>query len=272
MNNDVFMDKCRQLTSSIEVDHEKNLNAIRSRLSTENEEWDKEEWNIDMPKSKKVRKPLVAAAILAAVLSISTIAYATVPIIWRNIDATVSDGGQYVESLIAKISEDGYYGVVGGYFAEDSGRVVIDTDEGRTIFNDGLQPHDLEEALSILQLSNPALPTYLPDGFSVTAFAYPNNPDFNPYSILAMNHMSIMYSNENEDVIALIIHAYEDDFTPSASEENALTRIENYYIIETLDGENQLVLFDADNGILYRFSSSPNVDNSVLVRMAESMK
>jgi len=264
MKNDVFMDKCRHITSSIEVDHEKNLKAIRSRLSTEKEE------DIDMLKSKKVRRPLVAAAILAAVLSISTIAYAVAPIIWRNIDATVSDGGQYVESLIAKISEDGSFGIIGGYFAENSGRVVIDTDEGRTIFNDGLQPHDLDEALSILQLSNLALPSYLPDGFSITAFAYPNNPDFNPTNVLAMNHMSIMYSNKHDDVIALMIHAYEEDFVLSASEENDLSGIE-INGREAFVGENQLVLFDADNNILYRFSSSPNVDNDVLVQMAESM-
>jgi len=267
MKNDAFMDKCRQLTSSIEVDNERSLEAIKTKLLAETEEG-----NIDMIKNKKVRRLAVAAAILAAVLSISAVVYAAVPIIWRNIDVVVSDGEQYIESLIAKTSEDGSHVIVGAYFTENSGRVVIDTEDGvRTIFNDGLQPYDLDEALSILQMNKIALPVYLPNGFAITAFAYPFIQNFDPYNVLTMNHMSIMYSNEYDDVITLMIHSYEEDFELSASEENTLLKIE-VNGVNAFVGENKLVLFDANNGILYRFSSSPNVDNSILIKMAESMK
>jgi len=263
MKNDVFVDKCRHIASSIEVNHEKNLEAIKSKLLTEKE-------NVDMFRNKKVRRPAVAAAVLVAVLSISAVVYAAVPIIWRNVDVAVTDGEQYVQSILAKISEDGTHGVVGGYFTENPGRVVIDAEGTRTVFNDGVQPHDLEEALAILQLSNVVLPAYLPYGFTVTAFAYPT-ADFDPYNILAMNHISIMYSNKYDDVITLMVASHEENFVLSASEENAFTRIEIYSFYAFL-GENQLVLFDADSGVVYRFSSSPGVANSALVRMAESMK
>jgi len=264
MKNDAFIDKCRQLTSSIEVDYKKNLDAIKSKISTGNE--DREEGNDIMLKSKRIRKPAVAAAILAAILSISTIVYAAAPIIWRNIDATVSDGEQYVESLIAKISEDGTLRTVGGYFTEDSGRAVIDTADGeRIVFNDGLQPHDLQEALTVLQLDYLAFPAYMPDGFAITAFAYPASHNDNLHDA-AMNHMSIMYSN-GHDVIALMISP-EEGFALSASEERALEKITVNGVSAFL-GEGQLVLHDGH--ILYRFSSSPDVDNGILVRMAESI-
>ena len=265
MKHDTFFDKCRHLASSVEPDQEKNLRTIKTKLLTE-----KEEETIAVLRPKKARRLALVAIALSAVL-FTFVAAAAIPMIWRNVNATIYDGDQYVESLIAQISEDGTHGMISAGLTADAGRVVIDVDGSRMVFNDGLQAHDLDEARSILQFNHLLLPTYLPDGFVISAFSFPTSSTFDPDNIFAMDHMTIVHTNTHDEIVALIIQASEGDFELTDLEARTFRSVE-INGIEAFVGDDRLILFDANHGMLYHFSASPGVEEAILIRMAESMQ
>ena len=251
MNNEDFLNKCKKIASSIQVDDVKNLETIKAKLLLE----DKGE-EIIMIKNKKIRKPVAVAAILAAILSLSAIVYAAVPLIWRSVDTQVLEGEQYISELGAKISEDGSQSLVYGYFAEDAGRVVVDVEGLRVIFNDDVQPDDFAEAVYVLQLSTtPMLPTYTPEGFSIGSLSYPSPDVDDVYGVLASSHISIAYfDHQDSEVIVLMIYELYEGFQ------------------EARDIDGVLTFVDIDNGIAYVLSASPGVEHSTLVRMMQSLR
>jgi len=205
MSNDAFLAKCKSINPSAEVDRKKNLEAIQNRL--------KEEEQSALLRNKKIRRPVVAAALLAGILSLSVVAYAAAPMIWRHFDAGVVRGEEYVNELIvAEIDlPDGTTSDVidiniDHERLEGAGGepIILEVDGEEWVYLDELNFDSIEDGLALLQLENIALPTYLPDGFSFSRFTFPVNPNNHQYRLGVIPSDEIAYvffSNGNDTIL-----------------------------------------------------------------------
>ena len=200
MKNDDFLTMCRSLDPSSEIDHEKNRKIIKTRLLDEEE-------NVVMIKNKRVRRPAFVAAILVGVLSLSVVAYAAVPAIWRHFDTQVIQGEEFVTDFwMAEIDmPDGTISVGGGINidrealeAAGGGAVIVEVDGEEWVVLDELHLDSIEEGLALLQIENPLLPSLLPEGFEFDRFTFPVNPTIHQYmsgTLPAAKNATIHYSD-----------------------------------------------------------------------------
>ena len=218
MNNEDFLAKCRSIDPSAEVDRGKNLDAIKTRLKKE------EEQNI-MSKNKKFRRPAVAAALLAGLLSLSIAVYAAAPAIWRYFDTRVVQGEEFVNNFFMGEIDmpDGTTSVGIGVDidrealeAAGGGAVIVEVDGKEWVVLDELYFDNLEDGMALLQLDNALIPRYLPEGFSFSRFIFPVNPNNHQYSLgnlPAAESARVYFSNAYGDEIRLQIGNMPDDHT-----------------------------------------------------------
>ena len=210
MSNDDFLSKCKSIDPSVEVDRKKNLEAIKIRLLKEKEQ-------SAMLRNKKIRRPAVAVALLAGIISFSVVAYAAVPMVWRHFDTRVIQGEEFVTDFFrGEIDLPDGTTSVGGVInidrdaleAAGGGVVIVEVDGVEEVVLDELHLDNLQDGLNLLQLNNVLLPSYLPEGFSFSRFTFPVNPNNHQYMLgvlPAAEHASIDFSNESGDVITIQI-------------------------------------------------------------------
>ena len=183
MKNDDFMAKCRSLDPSAEIDTEKNRNIIKNRLLEEEE-------NVIMFKNKRMKRPMVVAAVLVAIMSLSAVVYAAVPMFWRYFDTQVIQGEEFVTDFwIAEMEmPDGTMSVGGALNidrealeAAGGGAIIVEVDGEKQVLLDELHLYSIEEGLALLQLENPLMPTFIPEGFEFSRFTFPVNPILHQY-------------------------------------------------------------------------------------------
>jgi hypothetical protein len=201
VNNDDFLAKCRSLDPSVGIDHEKNREIIRTRIKNEEQ--------IDMMKNKRVRRPVMAAAVLAAVLSLSVVAYAAVPAIWRLIDANVLQGEEFVPNL-QLVETENANGTVSqsvqgitpfdfeAYIAAGGGEITVEVNGEPQVLLDEINFNTLEDLKNTLRTLDEGilLPTSLPEGFTFSKAHYPINPLI--HDVPASWYLKIEYTNGND--------------------------------------------------------------------------
>ena len=308
MNNDDFLAKCKSIDPSAEVDREKNLEFIKTKLL--------EEEQFAMMRNKKIKRPAVAAALLAGVISLSVAAYAAVPMVWQYFDTRVVQGDEFVTDFFrGEITlPDGTTSVGGGINidrealeAAGGGVIIVEVDGVEEVYLDELHLDNLQDGLDLLQLDNVLLPSYIPEGFSFSRFTFPVNPNNHQYmlgTLPAAENAFISFSNDMGDEINIQIGSMPNvtlsnlddqqgflingksavlDGDPITSEQ--LDTMEGVILFEEFFFDETLVSFGSSrndgipslnilhNGILYGISpNSTNITSYDLVRMAESME
>jgi len=309
MRNDDFLAKCKSIDPSVEVDREKNLEAIKERLL-------KEEERSAMFKNKKVRRPAFAAAMIAGVMLLSAAVYAAVPVVWRYFDTRIIQGEEFVnEFFIGEIDlPDGTTSVGGGMDidrealeAAGGGAIIVEVEGEEWVYLDELHFDNLEDGLALLQLENVLIPSYLPEGFSFSRFTFPVNPNNHQYMLGALpaaEHAHIHFTDETGGIISIQIGSLPDDITLAIldAQQGLIINGKEAVLSEGILTDSQLAalegveLFEGDffdetlfsiggsnnsgapylnilyNGIMYSiFAESQSITGYDLVRMAESM-
>jgi len=220
MSNDDFLAKCKGINPSVEVDRKKNLEAIQNRIL-------KEEEQSDMLRNKKIRRPVVAAALVAAILSLSVVVYAAAPMIWRHLDTGVVQGEEYVnEFIVAEIDlPDGTMSDVidiniDREALESAGGelIILEVNGEEWVYLDELNFDSIEDGLALLQLENVALPNYLPEGFSFSRFTFPVNPNSHKYRLGTIPSAEIAYvffSNGSDTILLQLSNLGTSRIAPS---------------------------------------------------------
>jgi len=209
MRDDDFLAMCKSIDPSVEVDRKKNLESIRNKLS-------KEEEKTIMIKNKKIRKPAVVAAVLIAVMSISAVAYAAAPAVWRLFDTQVIQGEEFVtDFFVGEVDLPDGTTSIGGAIDVDrealeaagGGAVIVEVDGEEWVYLDELHLDSLEDGLALLQLENLLLPSYLPEGFSFSRFTFPVNPNNHEYrlGVLPSAKQAYVYFSNGSDTIHIQI-------------------------------------------------------------------
>ena len=207
MNNDVFLAKCKRINPSVEVDRKKNLEAIQNKLL-------KQEEQLNMQNNKKIRRPAAAIALLAGILSLSVMAYAAAPAIWRYFDTSVVRGEEFVNEFnVADVDlPDGTtsdlihtnidYDAVQD---ADSEPIIFEVDGEMWIYLDELNFDNIQDGLALLQLENVLVPSYLPGGFSFSRFTFPVNPHIHQYrlGVIPSNEIAYVFYSNGEDTVLL---------------------------------------------------------------------
>ena len=203
--NDDFLAKCRSLDPSSEIDREKNREIIKARLL-------KEEENVIMFKNKRIRKPAVVAAVLIAVMSLSAVVYAAAPMFWRYFDTQVVQGEEFVTGFWMAEMEmpDGTMSVGGGIDidrealeAAGGGAVIVEVEGEKQVILDELHLDSVEEGLALLQIENPLIPSFIPEGFSFDRFTFRVNPNIHEYmlgTLPAAKNAFIHYSDGDKAI------------------------------------------------------------------------
>ena len=158
-------------------------------------------------KKRRFVKPSIAIAVaLIAALSVSVIAFAAAPIIWRYLDTRVVQGEEFLDLFSVRVSEDGTMSVWSIVFdseaiqnADDSA-VIVEVDGVTMVLRDELHFNNVEEALNLLSMDNILMPSFLPEGFIFEQATFPINPITHPDELGASGHMFVDYTN-GEDTI-----------------------------------------------------------------------
>ena len=214
MINDDFLDKCRSLDPSSAIDREKNRKIIISRLEKE---------NISMYKNKRIKKSVLVAAALVGILSLSVVVYAAAPMLRRYLDTQVLQGEDFlVDFWVDEIQLPDGTTSIGSSIVIDhearkaagGGAVIVEVDGEDWVILDELDLDNLDDALALLQLENPRLPSFLPEGFAFSRFTFPVNPNnhqFRMGTIPASKHATVYYVSDT-GTIELNMMYYTDDY------------------------------------------------------------
>ena len=213
MKYDEFLATCKNLDPSAEINREKNLEHIKLRLIEEQEKK-------NIMKTNRLRKSAVVAAALAATISLSVVAYAAVPAIWRHFDTGVVQGEEFVtDFFVAEIDLPDGTTSVGmavnvdrdAHRAAGSEPIILEVEGEEWVYLDELHLNSLEAGLALLQLDNVLIPSYLPEGFEFSRFTFPVNPNNHQYmmgSLPAAEHAFIYFTNGNEYIRMQLSSAY----------------------------------------------------------------
>jgi|GEM_PF-1233152 len=191
MKNDEFLAKCRNIDPSSEIDRTKNIKAIKSRIIEEEEKLSM----IQNAKSTRIKRPTAIAAALIAALSVSVVAYAAAPAIWRHFDTGVIQGEEFVtDFFVAEVDMPDGTTSVGmaidvdreAHQAAGGGVIILEVDGEEWVYLDELHFDNLEDGLALLQIDNLMLPSYLPQGFAFDRLTFPVNPNYHTYRLGAI--------------------------------------------------------------------------------------
>jgi len=204
--NDKFLQQCRDIDfSAHSQNQDKNLETLKAKLAGKNKESSK------MKTSKNLKKTIIIAAVVAAVLSLSVVALAAGPMMLRQLDTRVVQGEQYVRQFERWVNEG--EGFAGGTRDVDmdvdhSVPIIVEVDGVEELLMDRHTFYDLEDALSHLAVESPRLPSFLPEGFAFEHATFSISPVRNPDHETAANMLNIIYSNDAGDEIQLMISYY----------------------------------------------------------------
>ena len=202
MINDDFLAKCKKLDPSHGIDFEKNRAIIKTRLEKE---------NFTMQRHKSMRKLAVVAAVIVGILSLSVAAYAAVPAIWRYFDTQVVEGEEFISDLwVAEFDMPDGTTSVGSHINIDreaaraaGGAVIIEVDGEEWVVLDELTMDNMEDGLALLELENPMLPSFIPEGFAFDRFTFPVDPSrhqFQMGTIPAAEHATVYFTNGSDTI------------------------------------------------------------------------
>ena len=257
-DRDELLEKCRKVDFSAEsLNYDKNLEALKSKLAKIDEE------SLDMKNTKKIRRSMVVAASLAATLSLSVAAFAAAPL-WRQLETRITQGEQYVEHFERWVSEDGATMGASSIDPDASVPIIIEVDGEEELIMDIHHFDNLNEALSLLAVDDPMLPSYLPEGFTFQRATFSISPIRNPENPYAANSVNIVYSNDKGSEIQLLISYYPAEWGGMSIGGEEITI--NGHRGEDAGGW----MFVHPEDTLYSLSSR-DVDSSVLIRIAESL-
>jgi len=224
MKDDAFLAKCKSIDPSAEVDFDKNLEAIKSRIRLLTQ---KEQTN--MTKNKKIKRPVAVAALLAGIMVLSAAVYAAAPMIMRYFDTRIVQGDEFVTDFFVGEFDlpDGTTSVISGSIIdrealEAAGRraIIAEVNGEQWVLLDELHLDSMEDGMALLQLDDALIPGYLPNGFSFSRFTFPVNPNNHQYisgNIRAAELARVYFSNEDGDVISINIGAMIDMHTLAVS-------------------------------------------------------
>jgi len=266
MTDKEFLEKCRNIDFSAGCDMEKNLEILKARLSLDKEE------NVDMMKNKRFKRPVAVAAVIAAVLSVSVVAAAAVPMVWRYLDTRVVEGEAFVFDFTVKESEYYGYTMTGISIDRDAleaaggGAIIVEVEGETRVMLDELHFESTEEAFKLLEIDNPLLPSYLPEGFALERVTFPVSPINHPDQEGSATVVNIRYT-DGEDVILLMIAAWDESWGISifAGDQRDITI--NGHSAGIADGGLKMLI---DN-VSY-FISAPSLTQEQLIRIAESLQ
>ena len=205
MINDDFLAKCRSLDPSAEIDSEKNRKIIKARLLDEE--------NVVILKNKRIRRPAAAAAVLAGILSFSVAAYAAAPMVWRHFDTQVIQGEEFLEDFwMAEIDmPDGTTSIGGSHSidrdaleAAGGGVIIVEVEGEEFVLLDELHLDSMKDGLALLEIENPLIPSFLPEGFAFSRFTFPVNPNNHQFmlgTIHAARNAFIYYSKGDSTIL-----------------------------------------------------------------------
>lgn len=223
MRHDEFLAKCRNIDPSAEIDRAKNLEHIKLRLIEEEEK-------LIMIKPNRLKKPSVVAAALVAVLSLSVVAYAAAPAIWRHFDTGVVQGEEFVtDFFVAEIDmPDGTTSVGMGidvdreaHQAAGGGVIILEVDGEEWVYLDELHFDNLDDGLALLQIDNLLLPGYLPQGFAFDRLTFPVNPNYHTYRLgtLPAAENAFIYFRNGDSSIQMQVGSWDSNVGISAHPE-----------------------------------------------------
>ena len=165
-----------------------------------------------MFKNKRIKRSVLVAAVVVGILSLSVVAYAAVPGIWRYFDTRVIQGEEFVQDFWVGETDlpDGTTSV-GSHIdidrealeAAGGGAVIVEVDGEKWVVLDELHLDNIEDGLALLQLENPLLPSFLPEGFALGRFTFPVNPNNHQYmmgTIRAAMHAIVDYTNGDSTI------------------------------------------------------------------------
>jgi len=244
----------------------KNKEAVVKRFISHAEEFESQPKRI----SYKWMRPAIAVATIAIMVPVIAFAFGG-NFIWRQLE--VVEGGEnvhYVE-VLEEALDDGTTvstGVIGmsvepGY----TGPITAVIDGEKVVVRDPNFFYDLDEALSLLEVDNPMLPAYIPEGY---VFAYAEitiDPTRHPDHELAAKQLYIFYSNGEKELYFsitkpsrpeyLILSQWSDTFKDLEVNDN-----------ECRIGRGSMEMIVGDNLYFIGFSFT----DDELVKIAESLQ
>jgi len=263
MTDKEFLEKCRNVDFSVDCDVENNLKALKERLLLSEEE------NINMVKNRRFKRPAAVAAAIAAVLSL-TVAVAAAPSIWRYLDTRVMEGEEFLSEFVVKQSEEGYT-ITGMSIDRDAldaaggGAIVVEVEGETMVLSDELHLDSIEEALELLEIDNPLLPSYLPEGFAFERATFPVNPLNHPDQVGSATILNIQYT-DGEATILLMVMAWDESGGMSIFGDQRDITV-NGHMAAVADGGLKAII----NNVAY-FISAPSLTQDELIRIAESLQ
>jgi len=196
-----FLESCKVDFSAenVNINFEANLEALKSQISTTNNEE-----SVIMTKVK-FKKPLIAAIIVALVLSATGVVFAASP--WRQLETRVVEGEEHVSDFGVMVNEeDGTAMMWTDMDTDTDDRVVVEIEgEGELVLLDRLVLDDLDEALALFIPENPMRLNWLPPGFEFEEAVYNVNPIINPDDDLAML-LDVFYTDGEHQLHFNIAH------------------------------------------------------------------
>ena len=244
--NDDFLNKCRSLDPSADIDRERNREIIKSRLSAEEDV---------MFKSKRVRRPLLVAAVLAGILSVSAVVYAAAPAIFRYFDTRIVEGEEFVHDfwMFDVALTDGTRARGGGIDidrealeAAGGGAVIVEVYGEEWVMLDELHLDNMADGLALLEVDSPLLPSSLPAGFAFERFTFHVNPNNHRYmsgDMVAAKNAFIQFS-DGDGGIRLEIRHMGDTYIMAIDDQQSLLINGNKAVLSGILTNNELSMLE----------------------------
>jgi len=227
-------------------------------------------------KNRKFVKPSMAVvAALIAALSISVVAFAAAPVVWRYLDTRVIQGEGFVNHFsvrVAEVADDEELSIFQieidseALAAADGGAVIVEIDGESMVILDNLHFDNIDDALNLLAIDNALTPGFLPDGFMFEQAVFPVNPITHPNEFRAARHMYVDYSN-GADNIRFQISAWDSDWGISVFSANQEDILINGNAGAIADGMAVVLIDD----VLYMIDGL-SLTREELIRVAESLQ
>jgi len=202
MNDKEFLNMCRNIDFSASSDSQK----VYTYTITKNKISKQEKTNM-----KRVRKPMALVAIVAVLLSVTTIAVVATPN-WIRRDVVIITGEEYVRNISIYESSDGVLFGIDIDRDGGGGPIIAEVDGETWVIRDELHFDNLDEALALLAHDSILLPTTLPEGFEFYRATFPVNPLIHTdVEQRAAYNMFFMLTN-GDDTIQVMLSGWEEDW------------------------------------------------------------
>jgi len=198
MNDKEFLKMCRDIDFSASSNSQKVFNITKNKISKQE--------NTNM---KRVRKPIALIAIVAVLLSLTTIVVVATPN-WIRRHVEIIEGAEYIHDIAIYESSGGI--VFGADIDQDGGPIIIEVDGETWIIRDELHFDNLDEALALLAHDNVLLPTILPEGFEFYRATFPVNPLIHTNTEQRAAYTMFFRFTNGDDTIQVMLSGWEEDW------------------------------------------------------------